>query len=313
MADTASLEQTVDVFRQVTAFLVGLCIGSFLNVVIARMPENVSVVSPRSRCPRCGAGIAWYDNLPVVSWLLLMGKCRNCKVPISIRYPTVELLTGLLFLSVYRLYGFTWLTPFYMVFVALLVVVAYIDLDTWEIYLELVVPGMVLGIVQSFLNPKMTWFDSAVGAAAGFGIFALVAVLGRLAFKKEALGQGDWWLLGMIGAFLGWKALLPVILFASLQGSVVGILLIVLGRGQPGPDEATADKQQSVAPDEAQKPPPVDAANAPGQGEEEEEDWVPPKNAVPFGPFLVLGALEQLLLGEGLHNLYDTLILRLMR
>lgn len=305
----ASLEHTVDVFRQVTAFLVGLCIGSFLNVVIARMPENLSVVSPRSRCPRCGAGIAWYDNLPLLSWLLLRGKCRSCKAPISIRYPTVELLVGLLFLAVYRLYGPTWLTLFYMAFVAILVVIAYIDLDTWEIYLEIVIPGMLLGLAQSFLNPKVTWFDSSVGAVAGFGIFALVAVLGRLAFQKEALGQGDWWLLAMIGAFLGWKALLPVILLASLQGSVIGILLIVLGRGQPGPEEAKATEQKdAAAPPEEKKQP-----AAAGDAQEEEDDWVPPKNAVPFGPFLVLGALEQLFLGDGLHALYDTLILRLMR
>jgi leader peptidase (prepilin peptidase)/N-methyltransferase len=301
MADSvASLEHTVDVLRQVTSFVVGLCIGSFLNVVIARMPENLSIVSPRSRCPKCGAGIAWYDNLPLVSWLLLMGKCRNCKNPISIRYPTVELLVGLLFLAVYRLYGFNILTLFYWAFVAILVVIAYIDLDTWEIYLEIVVPGAILGIVQSFFNPKVTWFDSSVGAVAGFGIFALVAVLGRIAFKKEALGQGDWWLLGMIGAFLGWRALLPVILLASLQGSVIGILLIVLGRGEPGPREAP----------QSEPAPPVDAAK---EGEDEEDDWVPPKNAVPFGPFLVLGALEQLFIGDALKAFYDTLILRLMR
>src|SRR5271154_4161927 len=124
MTDVASLEHTINVFRQVTAFVVGLSIGSFLNVVIARLPENLSIVSPRSRCPKCGAGIAWYDNLPLVSWILLLGKCRNCRTPISIRYPTVELLVGLLFLAVYRMYGPTWLTPFYMAFVAILVVIA---------------------------------------------------------------------------------------------------------------------------------------------------------------------------------------------
>ena len=287
-------------FYELVAFLVGLNIGSFLNVVIARVPEGLSVVYPPSRCPRCKAGIRWFDNIPVVSWLLLRGKCRGCQLPISPRYPAVELLTGLLAYAIAREHAPGPWSSALFIFSCLLVAATYIDLDHWIIPHVLTWPGIVIGIAASHFAPDHTLLDGLWGALGGFGIFALIGLIGIVLFKKEALGQGDWWLLAMIGAFLGWKALLPVILLASLQGTVVGLLLIALGRNETG----EAPEAENQASEESK---PVDGeASA-----DDDEEWVPPKNAVPFGPFLALGAFEQLFLGDWLAQLYGAILQRL--
>lgn len=317
------------------AFFAGLCVGSFLNVVIARVPAGESVVHPRSRCPKCGHMIQWYDNIPLVSWMLLRGRCRQCSVSIPVRYPMVELLVGLLALALVRYFGPDPRALIYFVFVAILVAVTYIDLDHWIIPHVLTWPGIAIGIGTSFINPDITPFDAAVGAGAGFGVFALLGVVGTAIFKKEALGQGDWWFLGLIGAFLGWKALLPVILLASLQGAAVGVLLILLGRSEPGENAeeaqspslapAGAPAQALEAPTESAAPVETASSDEPAavaeteqvsasgeEDEEDEDDWVPPKHAVPFGPFLALAALQQLFLGPSLFSAYERMIERLM-
>ncbi len=300
-------------FYELVAFLVGLNIGSFLNVVIARVPEGQSVVHPRSRCPRCKSEIRWFDNIPILSWaLLLRGKCRGCGLPISPRYPTVELLTGLLAYAIAREHPPGPWSGALFVFACLLVAATYIDLDHWIIPHVLTWPGIVIGIAASHFAPDHALLDGVWGALGGFGIFALIGLIGIVLFKKEALGQGDWWLLAMIGAFLGWKALLPVILLASLQGTVVGLLLIALGRSETG--EAPApENQASDAPslDAPNSEAPANAESAEVEAAEEEEEWVPPKNAVPFGPFLALGALEQLFLGDWLAQFYGELLQRI--
>jgi leader peptidase (prepilin peptidase) / N-methyltransferase len=246
----------------VWAGLAGAAVGSFLNVVIARVPAGESIVRPRSRCPRCRAEIAWYDNVPVISWLLLRGRCRRCRAPIALRYPLVELLVAAA-----------------LVFVALLVALAFIDLDTWLLPHALTWPLIATGLLAAALGlgPAPSVASAALGAAIGFGTFGLVAWLGEKLLKREALGWGDVWLLAGLGAWLGVGALLPVILIASITGSVVGIALILLGRGQPGPEP-----------------------DAKPSGSEPDDAWVPPKNAVPFGPFLVLGALAWLYLAAPL-------------
>lgn len=293
-------------------FLVGLCVGSFLNVVIARVPEGLSVVSPPSRCPRCGRGIAWYDNIPVLSWVLLRGKCRGCALPISPRYPIVELLVGLLALALVRRFGLEWHTLSLFVFVCLLVAITYIDLDHWIIPHVLTWPGILIGLGSSFIDPTRTPTDALIGAVAGFGVFALVGIVGALVFRKEALGQGDWWLLALIGAFLGWQALLPVILLASLQGSVVGVLLIVLGRNETGEEPAAATEPRVEASSGGATTEPAPAKDESQPVDEDDEEWIPPRNAVPFGPFLALAALEQLFVGPWLLDLYNRLIERLI-
>ena len=264
--------------------VVGAAVGSFLNVVIARVPEGESVVRPRSRCPACRAAIAWYDNLPVVSWLVLRGRCRACGARISPRYPVVELLGAAAAWLAWRRHGLSAAAGVELAFVAILLALAAIDLDRWELPHELTRPLVALGLAGSALSltaaPGIR--SSALGAAAGFAAFWLVMKLGRLLAKRDAMGVGDVWLLAGLGAYLGAAALLPVVMLASVQGSIVGVALAVLGKGQPGPATGA--------------PPPAT-----------DSDWVPPRNAVPFGPFLVAGALEWLYLAGPLAALVPAL------
>jgi len=250
------------------AAVVGACLGSFLNVVVARVPAGESIVSPGSRCPRCKRPIAAYDNVPLLSWLLLRGRCRGCALPISIRYPLVEAAGLAAGAAAVLRHGWTAAAGAEVALALLLLALALIDLDTWTLPYELTVPLLVLGLVAAGLElAPATPRSASLGALAGFGGFwALAALAARLA-KKEALGFGDVVLLGGIGAWLGLGALLPVVLLSSVQGSVVGIALIALGRAQKGEE---------------------------GGGKAAPDGWVPPRNAVPFGPFLALAALEWL-------------------
>lgn len=262
--------------------VVGAAVGSFLNVVIARVPEGESVVRPRSRCPACRAPIAWYDNLPVLSWLVLRGRCRACGARISLRYPAVELLgAGAAWLA-WRRHGLSAAAAVELAFVAILLALAAIDLDRWELPHELTRPLIVLGLAGSAvsLTPAPGRVSSAIGAAAGFAAFWLVMKIGALLARREAMGVGDVWLVSGLGAYLGAAALLPVVMLASIQGSLVGLALVAIGRSQPGPDP--------------ERPP-------------AEGEWVPPKHGVPFGPFLVAGALEWLFLASPLSSLVPAL------
>ena len=258
--------------------LVGAVIGSFLNVVVARVPAGESIVRPGSRCPRCKAPIRWYDNVPLVSWIALRARCRACGERIPARYPIVELTGALAGLVVFARHGLSGEAAAELAFVAALVALALIDLDTWllphAITWPLIGSGLLLALAG--VTPTESFRSALYGAGIGFSVFASLAWLGRKALKKEALGFGDVWLLAGIGAWMGAAALLPVVLLASLQGSIVGLGLIALGKAQPGP--------------------PGDASSA-GSASDVEGAWIPPRNAVPFGPFLVAGALEWLWLG----------------
>ena len=227
------------------ALFFGLCIGSFLNVCIARMPHDRSVVSPPSACPSCRTPIRPWDNIPVISWLLLGAKCRYCKAPISVLYPTIELLMGILALLLFRFLvptesdltlhtlG-TWAT--YTVFLAMLVGLSFIDLrwkmipDQFSIYAIPVGLGAVYGLSHlgeplQFTPPTLV--DAAIGAVAG--VLGLLAIIGTywLIRREEGMGMGDVKLLGMMGAFLGWQALAPIILIASVTGSIIGVTLML--------------------------------------------------------------------------------------
>ena len=298
---------------QFFALFVGLCIGSFLNVVIFRIPAELSVVKPRSRCPKCEKSIAWYDNIPVVSWVLLLGRCRNCKTPISPRYPMVELITGLLTLALFRQYGPTVFTVGATLYVALLIAIAYIDLDTWSIYDFMVLWGTVIGVLMAFFNPDpdFRWYDSLIGAGAGFSLFAIISVVFSRVFQKPALAKGDWYLLAMIGAFHGWQGLLPVILVSSLIGSVVGLTLKALGRLEFGSQPATAEVAAVASTSGSEGSVPETGAEEPkaerrleDYPDEDDENWEPPPGAIPFGPFLALGSLAQLFMGEWMLDKY---------
>jgi leader peptidase (prepilin peptidase)/N-methyltransferase len=287
----------------VWAALAGACVGSFLNVVVARVPAGESIVRPGSRCPRCKAPIAWYDNVPVVAWLLLRGRCRRCQAPISIRYPLVELAGAAIAVLVVWRNGPSPAALLEFAFAAMLLALALIDLDAWLLPHALTWPLIALGLVTAALGagPSSSLASSLWGAGVGFAAFAAISVGGEKLLKKEALGFGDVWLLTGLGAFLGLPALLPVVLLASTQGAIVGIVLIALGKGQPGPDATPpAPPHPEVGPT-----PPEPSLTDPLRSEVEEtevgtadEDWIPPKHAVPFGPFLVAGALEWLWLGD---------------
>jgi leader peptidase (prepilin peptidase)/N-methyltransferase len=251
------------------AAVVGACLGSFLNVVIARVPAGESIVSPGSRCPRCKRPIAAYDNVPLLSWLLLRGRCRGCALPISIRYPLVEAAGLAAGAAAVLRHGPSPAAAVEVVFALLLLALALIDLDTWTLPYPLTLPLLGLGLAAAALgaSPAPGLRSSALGAAAGFGGFWAVSFVASKLARKEALGFGDVVLLGGIGAWLGLGALLPVVLLSSVQGSVVGIALIALGRAQKGEE---------------------------GGGAALPDGWTPPRNAVPFGPFLALAALEWL-------------------
>ena len=210
------------------AFVLGAVVGSFLNVCIYRIPAGESIVSPRSRCPRCGAPIRWYQNFPILSWIFLRGRCANCRVRIPIRYALVEALTGLLFAMVLYYFGIHWATVVFWVFVSLLVTITFIDLDHQIIPDVISLPGIVLGFGASFLLPWVSWSDSLLGILLGGGSLFMVAVGYEFLTKKEGMGGGDIKLLAMLGAFLGWKAVLPIIFVSSLLGTLVGVPLMLV-------------------------------------------------------------------------------------
>ena len=274
-------------------FLLGAVVGSFLNVVIARLPEGLSVVRPRSRCPKCESPIPWHLNIPVLSWVLLRGQCANCAQKISLRYPMIELLTAVLFLAVARRFGQTEATVLGLILAGALIAITFIDLDIWEIPDEISLPGIALGAALRPWAFDVAWYDGLLGVVVGGGVLWAVRAGFYLLRKKEGLGFRDVKLIAMIGGFLGAKAILPVLMIASVSGIVGGLLMLALGFKE---DERAAE------PAETDSTPEADPAEAAEENEEEEEDWVPPKNAVPFGPFLALGALAQLLFGAQIER-----------
>ncbi len=215
------------VFLVVTAILFGAIIGSFLNVVILRLPnDDKSIVFPASHCPNCLEDLSWYENIPILSYLFLKGQCSHCKISISLQYPMVELFTALLYGAVIHRFGLSLTALGYLLFCSALVTIIWIDIYHQIIPDRISLPGIVLGFLFSFVNIRVTWLDSLFGLLAGGGILYAVAVLYYLLRKKEGMGGGDIKLLAMIGAFLGWQALLFVIFASSFIGSIVGILMI---------------------------------------------------------------------------------------
>lgn len=214
-------------------FILGSMIGSFLNVCIYRMPREESIVSPRSRCVACKKPIPWYDNIPFLSYICLLGKCRFCKEKISPRYFVVELLSALAFLVLFRYFGFTAKFWIYSLVTFGLIVVTFVDLEFQIILDRVSIGGLVLGIILSVfildLHGSLTWkhgfIDSVIGALVGGGIIYLTGVLGQLAFKKEAMGGGDVKLMAMLGAFLGWKLVVLIFFLAPFFGTPAGLYI----------------------------------------------------------------------------------------
>jgi leader peptidase (prepilin peptidase) / N-methyltransferase len=250
--------------------LLGLAFGSFLNVCIWRIPRGESIVAPPSHCPRCNKLIAGYDNIPVLSYIILRGRCRHCRKPISIRYPLVEALTGALFLAAFARFGPAWPAVKAAVLICLLVSTALIDLDLQIIPFQLSIPGIALGLAGAFLPPQMVP-DAFIAAAAGAGFVGFAILLWRHVLsgifrrfgvdQKEGMGFGDLPYAAMIGAFIGWRALVVALFAAVAFGVVGGLVARAAGRNKAG-------------------------------------------QPVPFGPFLALGGLVGLFFGDTIFAWY---------
>ncbi len=226
-----NLETPEPVFLVLFSFVFGAVVGSFLNVCIYRLPAEKSIVSPPSSCPRCGRRIRWHENIPVVSYLLLKGQCSACHQKISWRYPLVEGLTGALFVVIFLHFGATPATLVYWGLVAALVTITFIDLDHQIIPDVISLPGIAVGFACSFVLPWLTWLDSLVGIVVGGGSLLLVAWGYEKLTGREGMGGGDIKLLAMLGAFLGWQAVLPIIFMSSLAGTMVGVPVMLIQKG----------------------------------------------------------------------------------
>ncbi len=242
----------------VMAVAFGLLIGSFLNVCIYRIPRNLSIVFPSSRCPYCNTAIRPWDNIPVISYLFLGGRCRNCKAKISLRYPLVEALNAFLYAAVVWRYGIGWGSVVYAVLCSSLVAITFIDLEFQIIPDRITLAGIPIGLAAGFFllpDPFMRadllgYKASLIGMITGGGLFYLVAVLSR-----GGMGGGDIKMMAMVGSLMGWKSVLLTTFLGSLAGSLIGVFLMVFkGRGR--------------------------------------------KTKIPFGPFLALGAVITLFFGQ---------------
>jgi leader peptidase (prepilin peptidase)/N-methyltransferase len=215
------------------AFIFGLCIGSFLNVCIYRLPAAKSISHPRSSCPSCGELIRVYDNIPVLSYMILRGRCRFCREPISLRYPVVEILCGLFALITFIKYGLTLEALVYFTFIASLLVITFIDIDHQIIPDVISLPGIPIFFIASFGLPDIKYLESLLGILVGGGSLLLVAWTYNLITKKEGMGGGDIKLLAMIGAVIGWKGVLFTIFVASAVGTISGMLVMLkTGKGR---------------------------------------------------------------------------------
>lgn len=208
----------------------GLAVGSFLNVCIYRLPRGQSVVRPASRCPQCGTPLRWYDNVPLVGYLLLRGRCRSCRAAISVMYPLIEAITGAVFVTGYLLFGFQLLLAARLLFACAMIVLFIIDLQHRILPNVLTLPGIAVGFLFSLFVPP-GWLDSLIGIVAGGGVLLLLAEAYYRVRKEEGLGMGDVKMLAMIGAFLGWKLMLVTLVLSSFLGSIIGLGMIALKIG----------------------------------------------------------------------------------
>lgn len=242
------------------SFVLGAVVGSFLNVIIHRLPEEKSIVFPASHCPKCNHAIRFYDNIPLASYLFLKGRCRDCGESISGRYPLVELITAVMSLLIYWKYGPSLQYLFVFVFICSLIVITFIDLDHQIIPDVISLPGIPFFFLAAVFVMDLRFLDAFLGFMIGGGVLFGIAFFYELFTRREGMGGGDIKLLAMIGAFLGWQSLLFVLLVSSFAGALVGVaIMIIKGRDM--------------------------------------------KYAVPFGPFLSLGAVIHIFFGMHMYSL----------
>lgn len=212
----------MDVITLVLVIMIGLALGSFANVCIYRIPQRKSILLPSSFCPACGTRIRFYDNIPLASYLILRGKCRDCKAKISLQYPLVEFLTAALLALAYLRFGLTWDFAARGILIMIMILTFFIDLKHRIIPDALTFPGVVLGFLLSFAVTSPSVLNSLLGIVVGGGMFYLAALLGELIFKKESMGGGDIKLAMVLGAFLGWQNILLILLLSAFLGSLIG-------------------------------------------------------------------------------------------
>jgi len=255
-----------NLFIGIYIFMFGMCIGSFMNVCIYRLPMSKSIADPpRSVCPSCGSMIRYYDNIPVFSYLRLKGRCRHCRERISFRYPLVEALAGLVAVSVFLTFGLTFKCLIYFIFIASLMVITFIDIDHKIIPNVITIPGIPIGLLASLALPEVTIIDSLLGLLAGGGSLWAVAWGYNLLTGKEGMGGGDIKLLAMIGTIVGWKGVFFTIFVSSAVGTLVG-MTVMLAKGKNM------------------------------------------KFAVPFGPFLAIGAITYIFFGQRIIYWYFSIL-----
>ena len=254
----------MNTYFTIISFIMGAVLGSFFNVCIYRIPNKQSIVNPPSHCYNCNTQLKPLDLAPILSWSLLRGKCRYCGQKISPRYALVELLTGILFVLVYRVYGYNTITLYYLLLVSLLVIITFIDLDHYIIPDELIIFGSIGALIFNILGQGISIKDTLLGGLiCGGGMFALIHII-ELAIKKEVMGGGDIKLFGMVGLFLGVKLGLLTILLSVYIGAIYGILTIIYSK---------INKKEY-------------------------------NSMIPYGPFISVGALISILYGTNLVNWY---------
>lgn len=219
-------------FIKLILFCIGAIIGSFLNVVIYRLPRHESLLFPGSHCPQCGEKIRWFDNIPILSFFILGRKCRHCKLPIPARYPIVEILSAVLFVIIYHVYGFSHEFLLYATLSALLLTVTFTDLEKGIIPNSAILTGVILGLYMSLIFWPVNFINSLIAFLAGGGIMIFWAATGKLLFKKESLGAGDIKLVAMTGIFLGLQKTLLALFLSFLSATIVGISMILLKKAQ---------------------------------------------------------------------------------
>ena len=276
LVSVVSLSEAVELITNLLVFTFGACIGSFLNVVVYRLPAGLSLVHPPSRCPKCFHKLGKTENVPILGWLCLRGRCRWCRTSISIRYPLVEAATGIYFLLVFWQFGYTIETVGYWVFVSWLFALSLIDFDTMTLPGSLTKSGLVLGLVfqgiigwqigQSQGIPQQLMFGIS-GAVLGIWLLETVALIGSIILQQQAMGDGDGKLMATIGMWLGWKYVLLSSLLACALGSIIGGGARLLG-------------------------------------------FLEKRQAMPFGPFLALGGVIALFWGQEIISTYVNLFFR---
>ncbi len=220
----------MDTITLILVILIGLALGSFLNVCIYRIPQRKSILLPSSFCPKCGAKIRFYDNIPLLSYIFLKGRCRDCKTKISVQYPLVEFITSALLVLAYLRFGLSWDFAARSILILFMILTFFIDLKHRIIPDVLTFPGIILGFLLSFVVTSPSVLNSLLGILVGGGMFYLSAILGELLFKKESMGGGDIKLAMMLGAFLGWQNIILVLLLSALLGSLIGGVALFLSK-----------------------------------------------------------------------------------